>query len=142
MIKHKFAISNSDTDSISVRKYDNSHFTEEERISLIKEINSILPDMIEYEDDGYFDHALIIKAKNYCLVEENTTKVKKKGSSITDSKKEPALTEMLDRMIEDLIFNNGSDLQNIYLEYIREVKGIKDISRWSVKKNITKSEKN
>lgn len=139
MRPYNFAITNCDTDSISFRKKDNSFFTKEECDMLIKEINSLLPDMIEYEDDGYFDHALIIKAKNYCLVEHNSNKVKKKGSSITDTKKEPALLELLDRFIDDIIFNNGDKLVNIYHDYIREVSNIQDINRWANKRNITAS---
>lgn len=134
---HDFHITNADTDSISFRKSDNSPFSPEECEKLIEEINSLLPDMIEYEDDGYFDHALIIKAKNYCLVENGSTKIKKKGSSITDSKKEPALLEMLERLISDLIYNEGKSLISIYKEYIKEVSNIQDISRWANKKNIT-----
>lgn len=137
MNTHDFCITNCDTDSISFRKKDNTSFSEKECVELIKEINSLLPDMIEYEDDGYFDNALIIKAKNYCLVEHNKTEVKKKGSSITDTKKEPALLEMLDKLIKDLIFNEGVDLVNIYEQYIKEVTDIADINRWANKKNVT-----
>ena len=138
-INHNFIIVNADTDSISFKKSDSSDFTNEESVALLSEINSILPEMIKYEDDGMFDTILVLKAKNYCLVKKGQTKIKKKGSSIKDSKKEPALQEMLDAYIEDLIFYNGDNITEIYLSYIKEAKNITDISRWSMKKNITKA---
>jgi DNA polymerase elongation subunit (family B) len=131
---YDFKLCNCDTDSISFSKRDGGEFPEEEQIQLLDRINSLLPEKIEYEDDGLFDRVLVLKAKNYCLLQNG--KIKKKGSSITDSKKEPALTEFLDRMIDSLIYERDN-LVEIYNEYIKEAVNITDILRWSVKKNIT-----
>jgi hypothetical protein len=54
----------------------------------------------EWEDDGVFEKVGVLKAKNYILREKGSVENKKKGSSITDSKKEPALLEMLDKIIK------------------------------------------
>jgi len=135
MKTYDFCITNCDTDSISFRKKDGSEFTQNEQKQLIDEINSILPIMIEYEDDGYFQNVLITKAKNYVLYDGK--KVKYKGSSLTDSKKEPALKEMLNRLIEDIMFNESKSLTYIYHNYIKEAANIKDISRWCTKKSIS-----
>jgi hypothetical protein len=136
MNNHNFYITNSDTDAVSFKKPDGSIFTKEEQQSLIYEINSLLPDMIEYEDDGIFDKFLVLKAKNYVLVEGD--KISKKGSAITDSKKEPALQEMIDKLIQSLL-NKETNQIEIFELYVKEALNITDIRRWAVKKNITKS---
>ena len=87
-----------DTDSISFRKPDGSPFSEDEQKNLIKEINEIMPDMIEFEHDGYFETVVVVKAKNYIMREHNGA-VKFKGSGFKDQKKEIALREMMNRMI-------------------------------------------
>lgn len=133
-----YKLCNVDTDSLSFSKQDESPFTEEELKAIYEQINSLLPNLIEMEDDGYYDSVIIIKAKNYVLRDAKTGKIKMKGSSITDSKKEPALKEMLDKMLMDLLNTKGRNLVNIYHSYIIEAKNITDISRWCVKKNISK----
>lgn len=137
MKSHDFYISNADTDSISFYKKDQSEFTKEEQEKLIQEINEIMPHMIEYEDDGYFSHALIIKAKNYCLLHDGDTDIKYKGSSILDAKKEPALTEMMHKIIQDIMLQDGVGVVAIYHDYVREALDIQDIERWATKKSIT-----
>lgn len=132
---HGFVMTNADTDSISFRKSDGSPFTDEETEYLISEINDILPEKIEYEDDGYFDRVIVIKAKNYVL--KSGDKIKYKGSSLTDSKKEPALIEMLHRIIEDSLIYENTDYVYTYEKYLKEVMDISNISRWAVKKSIT-----
>lgn len=137
IVSHDFLVNAGDTDSISFHKKNFESFSEEERIALIEELNSILPEHIEYEDDGYFSHMLVCKAKNYCLVEDGSTKIKKKGSSILDSKKAPALREMLDKSIENIIFHESSGILQIFEDYIKEVRDMKDIKRWCAKKSIS-----
>lgn len=134
---HNFVIVNADTDSISFRKNDGAEFTEEEMKSLLKEINSLLPELLEYEDDGYFDKVVVVKAKNYVLKQKGKDKIKYKGSSLTDSKKEPALTEMLKEVIENSLIHEKVDYLDIYNTYLKEVKDIQDINRWAVKKSIS-----
>lgn len=135
-MKHDFVLTNSDTDSISFRKPDGSPFSEKEQESLIAEINTLMPKMIEYEHDGYYDAVLVIKAKNYVL--KTGDKIKYKGSSILDAKKEKALMELMHDVINDLIDNDGVNYIDIYHKYIIEACNIQDIDRWSTKKSITK----
>lgn len=101
MPKHDWKLVNLDTDALSFCKQDGSVYTQEEYDTIFKELNQIM--YSEWEPDGDFSKMLIIKAKNYCMLEKESDKIKKKGSSILDSKRELALREMLDRMIEVLI---------------------------------------
>lgn len=135
---HDFIIGPTDTDSISFCKNTMAPFTDSERQLLLKELNSIMDKGIVFEDDGYYSHVLAVAAKNYCLVEAGKTKIKMKGSSIKDSKKEPALREMMDEVIDDLLFERGN-VSNIYKKYVKEAGSIDDISRWAIKKTISKN---
>lgn len=135
MPKHDWKLVNLDTDSLSFAKQDESEWTSDEYQMIHEEVNKIM--YSEWEDDGSFDRVLVLKAKNYCLLPKGSDKIKKKGSSITDTKKEPALLEMLDKMIEDLIYHDGEESTYIYYTYIKEVIDIQDINRWANKKNIT-----
>lgn len=131
-----------DTDSISFRKQDSSPFSEEERIILLDEINKLLPKMIIYEDDGYFEKVVAVKAKNYALYdprEKKEKQIKLKGSSITDPKKEPALQEMLKKILVDSLIHETEDYVEIYYNYVREALDIEDIHRWASKKSITET---
>jgi DNA polymerase elongation subunit (family B) len=132
---HDFKLVNLDTDSLSFAKSDESEFTPVEMEQIEKELNDIM--YCNWEDDGEFSRVIVSKAKNYVLLPKGSEKYKKKGSSLTDSKKEPALTEMLDQLIDSLVFNKGLE-KDIYNRYIEEAKNIKDIKRWAVKKSITK----
>lgn len=135
--KYNFTMVNADTDSIAFKKKDESHFTEKEREELIKDINSHLPEKIVYEDDGYFLSFVVSKAKNYVLYDGK--KIKTKGSSFKDAKKEPALKELMDRIVKESFIFKTNTVPNIYKDYVKEVLDIKDISRWATKKNITKA---
>lgn len=129
-----YQLVNVDTDSFS---YTNEKvFTEENFHKEIEELNSLYPDKIKWEDDGYYDKLLVIKTKNYVLKKGN--KIKYKGSSITDKKKEVALLEMLYKLIDSLL-EERNDIEEIYKSYVKEAWNIKDINRWVTKKTITKS---
>lgn len=134
---YNFIIGPSDTDSISFCKHDMSPFSEEEREKLRIEINSLLPEKIQMEDDGLYPSVVVVAAKNYIL--NNGKKVKFKGSSLTDGKKEPALLEMIEKVGLSLLDGIDYDkLLSIYNSYIVESQNVKDISRWAVKKTVTK----
>lgn len=135
---YDFIIAPSDTDSISFCKQDMSEFSQQEKKDLIKELNDISPEMMVWEDDGEYSTVVTLKAKNYIL-QSKDGKIKYKGSSITDQKKEPALREMLEKMCEDLIYTNGANLRDLYIQYIKEAKNPTDILRWSQKKTLTKA---
>lgn len=136
-VHHDFLIGPTDTDSISFCRSDMAPFSEVEQEQLLNELNSIMDKGIVFEDDGYFSHILAVAAKNYCLVEAGKTKIKMKGSSIKDAKKEPALREFMDKVIDDLLFEKGN-LQKIYHDYVKEAGNIQDINRWAIKKSISK----
>lgn len=133
---YDFILTNCDTDSISFCKQDGSVFSKEETDNLLNEINSLISEKIQFEDDGNFPRVIISKAKNYVLL-DSKGKLKIKGSSLTDSKKEPALTEMLKELINSLIYKENKEVE-IYHKYIKEALNIRDINRWAVKKSITK----
>lgn len=138
MKTHNFILGPVDTDSISFCKPDMSPFSEEEQKLLIDEINSHMPELIKYAHDGYYKTCIVLKAKNYIL-EDNNGKVKLRGSSLKDAKKEPALGEMIKRMIDCMLYDNPENMINIYHEYIIETHNVMDISRWAAKKTITKA---
>lgn len=136
---HDFIIVNGDTDSITIKKKDESVFTEQERINLINEINSLLPPLINYEDDGYFEKMVVVKAKNYVLYDGK--KIKYKGSSFKDAKKEPILKQLMKDVIEQGLIHETRDWSEIFKDYIEDSKNItKDnIDQWSTKKSITET---
>jgi DNA polymerase, archaea type len=136
MPRHNFQLVNLDTDSLSFCKADQSEFTQKEIESIAEEINQVM--YCNWEDDGEFSRVVVLKAKNYILLEKGKTKVKLKGSSIMDSKKEPALTEFMKEVIDSLIFDKNN-LVEIYEKYTQEILNMSDISRWAVKKSITKN---
>ena len=137
MKNHDFCILGVDTDSILIHKKDQSLFSEQEQKNLLEEINEMLPSLIKLDHDGYFQKVVILKSKNYILYDGK--KIKLKGSSLKDNKKEPALREMLSRLIDCLLFDRQSEMPTIYHSYIREIHAIEDITRWCVKRTITKS---
>jgi DNA polymerase elongation subunit (family B) len=135
MNQHNFVITNADTDSIMFCKPDQTPFDKEEQQLLINEINSLLPEHIKFANDGVFSKVLILKAKNYAMLDEKG-KLKIKGSSLKSASLEPALKVMLNRMVDTLMYKDEPipEMVNIYNEFIREVRdGIKDIKQWSKK---------
>lgn len=131
---HNFELVNADTDSITITKPDGGEFTELERENLLKELNSLFPDKIHWEDDGYYETIIVSKAKNYVLWDGKKLKIK--GSSLKDPKKELALQEFIQRIIQTII-DKKYDYLNIYEEYVKEIAKVTDIKRWVSKKTIT-----
>lgn len=133
-----YTIVNADTDSITYTDPNRSLVNKEVREANIKELNSLFPERIKFEDDGYFKRVIVFAPKNYVLQKEDGT-VKIKGSALKDAKRELALKEFAKEIIDELLENGDHDkIQQIYYKYIREVKyGIKDIKRWCSKKTIT-----
>jgi hypothetical protein len=137
---HDFILGPVDTDSISFCKPDMSPFTEEEREALLNEINALMPSGVQYADDGYFETAIVIKAKNYVLWDGK--KLKYKGSAIKATTKEPALQQFIKDIIQIILDNRETEVihkksQQLYMNYVSEIMDVKDIKRWSSKKTIT-----
>lgn len=131
---HSFKLVNYDTDSIMVCKQDGSPYSDEERASLLTELNSIFPPKIRWEDDGYYDTCAVLRVKNYVLREGD--KVKIKGSALKATTKEKALQEMIKRLLNSVIYNR-TDYREIYEEYVKEAARVTDITRWVSKKTVT-----
>ena len=130
-----YTLVNVDTDSFSItnsKSMSSSDFDKE-----LTQLNALYPKLIKWENDGIYEKVIVIRAKNYVLVKNGKTKFK--GSAITDQKKEPALTEMLKKMVDALLNDEQAALPIIYRTYIKEALNIKDISRWTTKKTVTKS---
>lgn len=129
-----FSIVNADTDSITICNKDMSEISEWDRESLLEDLNSLYPDKIRFEDDGYYLTIIVLAAKNYVLWDGK--KLKMKGSSIKDPKKELALQEFLKEVIDSII-NKKYNYLEIYNKYVKEITKISDIKRWVSKKTIT-----
>jgi DNA polymerase, archaea type len=129
-----FKIVNADTDSISFTKDKETEFTNDDRGSVLTELNSLYPPTIRFEDDGLYKCVIVFKAKNYVLYDGN--KIKTKGSAIKATTKEPALKEYINRTINSIIFNKNDYLE-IYNEYVKEAVNIKDIKKWVTRKTVS-----
>jgi DNA polymerase elongation subunit (family B) len=134
----QYIIVNADTDSITYTDANKSLLNKAVRDANIAELNALYPEKIKFEDDGFFKRVIVFAPKNYVLQKEDGS-IKIKGSALKDSKREPALKEFAQEIIQELLENGDqTKIQNIYYKYIREIKyGIQDIKRWCSKKTIT-----
>jgi DNA polymerase I len=133
----KYVLVNADTDSISYAKSDQTVFTKEELDGDLKDINSLYPARIRWEDDGYYKCIIVIKAKNYVL-QTPDGKVKTKGSALKATTKEPALREFIAKTIQMML--SGEDPENmrsLYESYVKEIMSVTDIKRWVSRKTIS-----
>jgi hypothetical protein len=142
MKTHNFALVGGDTDGLAFKKPDQGPFTIVERMSLIHELNSLMDGLITWEDDGVFPVQVVVKTKNYVLVDE-TGKQKIKGSALKASMKENALKQFVKDIIYILVDTDqnlvDSKVNEIYLKYAKELLTLIDISNWCSKKTITKA---
>lgn len=127
-------IVNADTDSIMVCRKDQSEINEWDREELLTDLNNLFPDKISWEDDGYYLTIIVLKAKNYVLWDGKKLKIK--GSSLKDPKKELALQEFLKEIIQSIIDKKYNYVE-IYDKYVKEITKITDIKRWVSKKTVT-----
>lgn len=137
MKQYNFLIGPTDTDSISFCKPDMSPFSEQELETLLNEINELSPEFIEWEDDGYYKSCVALKAKNYVLYDGEKKTVK--GSAFKTSSKEPAMKEMMEKVVEAMLSDNLDSLVDIYHSYVREACNVQDISRWCQKKSASEA---
>lgn len=133
-MNHNFQISNCDTDSISFTAQKS--FSPEEIKSLIKEINELSPEFMDWSDDGYYRRVIILKAKNYIL-QDFDNKITYKGSALKSSKTEIALKEFLHAIIAEIL-NETYNYKKVYERYVQEILSLEiDINRWASKKSLT-----
>jgi len=130
-----FKLVNADTDSISFSKGNETPFSKEERLGLLNEINSMFPDRIKFEDDGYYPCLIVIMAKNYVLQTEDG-QIKYKGSAIKATGREPALQQLIKDIIGSILDGKQNYLE-IYNRYVKEALNVQDINRWASKKTVT-----
>jgi hypothetical protein len=131
---YNFDLVNCDTDSIMVCKPNGEKFSEKEQENLLKELNSLFPEMIRWEADGNFETVIISKAKNYVMWDGKKLIIK--GSSLKDPKREPALKEFINAIIQSIIDKKYNYVE-LYEAYVREILNVKDIKRWCSKKTVT-----
>lgn len=137
MKPHNFKIVGGDTDSIMFCKPDQTPFTKEEQENLLKEINGLLPKEIKFANDGISKRVIYLKAKNYVMVDEKG-KWKIKGSALKSSTLEPALKDMIHKMLKALVDDRQEELAVIYLEMIRNIRDRNiDIKQWAKKMQLS-----
>jgi DNA polymerase I len=132
-----FDLVNCDTDSISYCKPNREEFSEEERTSLLENLNALYPEKISFEDDGYYKTVVVLKAKNYVLWDGK--KLKTKGSALKATTKEPALKELINQTIQLILDSKESEIINLYHKYVKEALNVSDMSRWASRKSITEA---
>lgn len=138
MKSHNFEVIGGDTDGLAFKKPDQSPFTKEERKALLEELNGYMDGLIHFEDDGVFPVQLVIKTKNYCLVDESG-KMKTKGSALKATTKEKALQAFLQEVIQ-LLLNDGQDfIYGTYMRYAKEILSLNDLTNWTSKHTITEA---
>jgi len=127
---------NVDTDSFSVCKPDQAPWTKEEKDNFIKDLNSQFPELIYWDDDGIYSKFLVLKSKNYVLVDE-TGKIKIKGSSLKDQKRPKMILQFINDFINILLEEKPEKLVPLYESYVKLTANIIDIKPWSKKLTIT-----
>ncbi len=139
MKTHNNTIINVDTDAILICKPDQSVWTKDVQKAFLDELNAQFPEKIKFDHDGIYDAVLVAGSKNYALLSEGATKVKLKGSAFRDQKKEPALREMINKIIDAFMFEKRDQIPLIYASYVAEIMTLSDISRWSKKITVTEA---
>ena len=140
MIKHDFDLVNYDTDSITICNKDGSAFSEQHKIELIQELNSLFDDNIVWEDDGYYETIVVVRAKNYILLHNGSIKVK--GSGLKGSTRPQRIKNFMSEVIETIVqIENKQEMHEqlkfIYNKYVQEIMDIQDIKPWSARKTIS-----
>lgn len=127
-----FDLVNADTDSISFVAKNSMTMTE-----CLNQINELTPDGIIWEDDGKYDAVIVVKAKNYLLKSGDNITIK--GSALKATMKETALRDFLEISLKKLMNKDLEGLQELYMDYVDQIKYLKDIKPWCSKKTITES---
>ena len=130
-----YQVVNVDTDSFSYttgKKKSKEDFEAE-----IADINTRFKDGISWEDDGYFQKFIVVKAKNYILFDGK--KVKIKGQALKGTGKEKALTDFVNCVIMMLLKNKRDHIFNLYQDVALTIKNDWDVNEWNMKKTVTKA---
>lgn len=143
--KHKgYEIVNVDTDSFSYTTSLNSKYkTKNKETGLspfdqdIEDLNSLFPELISWENDGFYKTVVVLKTKNYIL--DDGKKVIIKGNSLKATNKEPALKQFIRDVVDILLKNKTEHFIHIYQKYAAEILNVTDIAKWCFKKTVTKN---
>lgn len=128
---------NVDTDSFSVCKPDQSPWTLEEKKAFNDYINSGFPELIRWSDDGEYSKFLVIKSKNYVMI-DSKGKRKIKGSALKDQKRPKALLDYTQEFVQLILDEKTTaDLLDLYHKYVKQINNIQDITPWAKKLTIT-----
>jgi len=133
-MKNNHKLVNCDTDSITICKPNCEPFSEEELQHILKEINNLYPEGLLWEDDGYYETFIVLKAKNYIMYDGKKLSVK--GSGLKSSKNEPSIKEFHMEIVNAMI-KGETNYTEIYNKYVKEIRNLKDIKRWCSKKTLT-----
>ena len=72
----------------------------------------ISPEFMEWEDDGYYPKCLVIRAKNYVLVDEKGKK-KIKGSALKDQKAPKKIQQFKNEIVDAILNEQNDEIINI-----------------------------
>ena len=122
-------IVNVDTDSFSFAG-NVINFDEE-----LKSLNAEFSRHIIWEDDGFYERVLVVKAKNYVLYDGKKYTIK--GSGLKGTMKERALQQFMKDVIRALCDEKPHLVQDIYHAYAKTITDITDIQDWCSKKTVT-----
>lgn len=131
-----YEVVNADTDSFSYvapKGYDSELFKSD-----INNLNKLFPELIVWEDDGFYKQVIVIKTKNYILDDGKNVTIK--GSALKATMKEPALKQMIKDIIHHLLKGSPYLIPFIYRNYINEcseITTVADMANWAFKKTIT-----
>ncbi len=140
MNNHDFILGPCDTDSISFCKSDMSKFSEEEKKTLLLEINNMMPELVKFADDGYYECCIALKTKNYVLKKYGKKPIFK-GSSFKNQNKEIRLREFMKDLIKEIGLGRN-EYNKVYNSYVKEIMTLTSIDGYITKKTITDKVKN
>lgn len=133
---NNFEIIACDTDSIFFKKPGGASFSKEEMEALQTSLNSLYPETIRWELNGFFPVIVSAAAKNY-LIKSEDGKIKFKGSALKDPKKQRGLLEFVQKFIILLSEDKEDEIPELYNLYVREICKMPDIKRYTKKITIT-----
>lgn len=135
-----YTIPKGDTDSITLWK-NNEVITKETVERLLKEINGLLPEQVNFELDGFYISLITFKAKNYAYLyinKDGEEEVVTKGSGLKGSTKCDALKAFMKQSIDMMLYDKPlEDLAGFYMNHVNEICDIKNIRRWSARKTLS-----
>lgn len=134
---HNFILNGCDTDSIMFSKPNSKEFSSEEQESLLEELNSLFPEKIKWDHDGYYKSVIYLKAKNYIMYDGVKKKVK--GSSLKSSTLEAGYKEFIDEIVTAILEDKKcyEEIYNKYVKRVCSITTIEEMKKFSSKKSLS-----